>query len=92
MAGVCSTIAAIVFGLLFSPTAAALAALLTAPLSAFIAGVIFKRVQERQNLVSAAHGGSAMHSVDSLDPWATLRGAVPVALPMIVLLLLNLAQ
>jgi hypothetical protein len=92
VAGVCSTIAATVFGLLFSPAAAALAALLTAPLSAYIAGVIVKRRQEDENLLSAAHGGAALHSVGSLDSWATLRGAVPVAMPMIVLLLLNLAQ
>jgi hypothetical protein len=93
VAGVCSAIAAVVFGLLFSPTIAALAALMTAPLSAFIAGVLVKRVQERQNLVAAAHGSlTPLHSVDSLDAWATLRGGVPVALPMIVLLLLILAD
>jgi hypothetical protein len=92
VAGVCSTIAAVVFGLVYSPTHAALAALLTAPLSAYVAGVLVRRWQEQENLLSAAHGGAALNAVGSLDAWATLRGGVPVMLPMIAIMLLNLAQ
>jgi hypothetical protein len=92
VAGVCSMVAAILFGLLFSAKWAALAALLTAPLSAYIVGVIVQRVQERRNQISSAHGGAPLYAVGSLDPWATLRGGVSVMPPLIVLLLLILAQ
>lgn len=92
VAGIASTFAVIVFGLLFSPVHAAIAGLLTAPLSAYIAGRIFERIQLRRNQVSSAHGGAPLYAVGSLDAWATLRGGVPVMLPMTAMLLLVLAQ
>jgi hypothetical protein len=92
VAGIASAVAAVVFGLLYSPTHGAIAALLMAPLSAYVAGVLVRRWQEQANLLSAAHGGTALNHVSSLDAWATLRGGVPVMLPLVVILLLILAE
>jgi hypothetical protein len=89
VAGTIAALAVMVVMLLFrKPAVAAAAAAIASPLSAYIAGKLVERWQARKNRISAAHGGEDLYTIDPLDVKATLRGAVPVALPLAVLALL----
>jgi multidrug resistance efflux pump len=69
----------------------AIAAMVAAPLSAYVAGRVVEQWQAKKNAVSKAHGGEPLYTIEKIDVLETLRGGVPVMLPLIVFVLISRA-
>jgi hypothetical protein len=89
VAAVCACIALLAGVLAFGPKVAViLTAAAVAQLAAYLAGELVERWQSRINAEAMADDRPPPHSIERADVYATARGGLPVALPLLVLALL----